>query len=198
MKLSKYALVFASILALGVAGNSFAASAKDLPKKKQTELGLYLTAAEAHDMIQAKGDKIMFIDVRTRAEVAFLGMPTSADANIPYMLTGDWEEWDSKKKTYKLAPNSGFLTAIEEQLKKKGLNKEDPIVVICRSGSRSAKASNLMAKAGYKNVYTVVDGYEGDKAKQGPNKGQRVVNGWKNSNLPWSYKLDMAKMYMDY
>jgi hypothetical protein len=41
-----------------------------------------------------------------------------------------------------------------------------------------------------------VDGYEGDKAKSGPNKGQRVVNGWKNNGLPWSYKLLATKMYI--
>jgi rhodanese-related sulfurtransferase len=66
---------------------------------------------------------------------------------------------------------------------------------MCRSGSRSASATNLLSENGYKNVYTVTDGYEGDKAKSGDMKGQRVVNGWKNSGLPWSYKLDKSKMY---
>ena len=32
-------------------------------------------------------------------------------------------------------------------------------------------------------------------AKDGAKAGQRVVNGWKNANLPWTYKLDKAKMY---
>ena len=32
-------------------------------------------------------------------------------------------------------------------------------------------------------------------AKEGPKAGQRAVNGWKNAGLPWSYKLDKAKMY---
>lgn len=65
---------------------------------------------------------------------------------------------------------------------------------MCRSGSRSAKAANLLDQMGYKNVYTILDGFEGDKAKSGPNKGHRVVNGWKNSPLPWSYKLAKGKM----
>jgi hypothetical protein len=25
--------------------------------------------------------------------------------------------------------------------------------------------------------------------------GQRIVNGWKNAGLPWTYKLVKAKMY---
>ena len=41
------------------------------------------------------------------------------------------------------------------------------------------------------------DGFEGDKAKSGPQKGQRVVNGWKNSNLSWSYKLKPSKLYQE-
>jgi ParB family chromosome partitioning protein len=36
---------------------------------------------------------------------------------------------------------------------------------------------------------------KGDMAKEGPKAGQRAVNGWKNAGLPWSYKLDKAKMY---
>jgi hypothetical protein len=41
----------------------------------------------------------------------------------------------------------------------------------------------------------VVDGFEGDTAKDGPNKGKRAVNGWKNSGLPWSYQLDKEKVH---
>jgi rhodanese-related sulfurtransferase len=51
--------------------------------------------------------------------------------------------------------------------------------------------------AGFKNVYSVVDGFEGDKAKDGPQKGERVVNGWKNKGQPWGYKLDKAKLTLE-
>jgi rhodanese-related sulfurtransferase len=173
------------------------ASLAELPEKKQTPQGLYLTASEAYDFVQNNRKEVLFIDVRTRAEVDFLGMPSNADANIPYMLTGDWGQWDEKKETFKLAPNSGFLPAVEGLLAAKGLGKQSKIVVMCRSGSRSAKAANLLAQAGYNHVYSVTDGFEGDKAKEGPHKGQRVVNGWKNANLPWSYHLDKEKMYWE-
>jgi hypothetical protein len=45
-------------------------------------------------------------------------------------------------------------------------------------------------------VYTVIDGFEGDVGKDGPQAGQRVVNGWKNDGLPWTYKLDKDKLYL--
>lgn len=176
---------------------AFAINGDKLPTKKQTDLALYLTAVEANQVITKNPKGTLFLDIRTRAEINFLGMPKNADANIPYFTPDSWEQFDSKKKIFKLAPNSNFLTAVEERLKEKGLNKDSKVVLMCRSGSRSAKASNLMKKAGYTNVYTVVDGFEGDKSKDAATKGQRVVNGWKNSNMPWSYKLDQGKMYTE-
>jgi rhodanese-related sulfurtransferase len=173
----------------------FTAALADLSKKKQTQLGLYMNATEAYGYVTKHSSDSLFVDIRTRSEVAFLGMPTIADANIPYMLVNGWSDWDDKKKNYKLEANSDFVTQIEQQVSKKGLNKHSTIILMCRSGGRSAKAANLLSEAGYKKVYSVIDGYEGDKAKKGEHKGQRVVNGWKNNDLPWSYKLDKDKMY---
>jgi hypothetical protein len=48
---------------------------------------------------------------------------------------------------------------------------------------------------GYKQVDVVVDGFEGDTVKEGDKKNWRLVNGWKNSGLPWSYSLNKSKMY---
>lgn len=168
----------------------------NLPKKKQTPQGLYITAKEAYQDRISNSDASLFVDVRTRAEVEFVGMTDMVDFNIPYM-THDNESWNSKKKHFKSEPNSNFSIAIEDAIKKKSLNKESKIIVMCRSGSRSAKAANLLSQLGYKNVYSVIDGFEGDKAKSGPSKGHRTVNGWKNAGLPWSYKLTVAKMYFE-
>jgi rhodanese-related sulfurtransferase len=167
----------------------------EVPEKKRTTLGLYLTAAEAYEV--AQHEKVLFIDVRTRAEVNFLGMPTVADVNIPYMELDRMYGWDEKKGVFKMDPNSGFVSEIDERLKKKGLAREDKIIVMCRSGDRSSGAASLLAKAGFKNVWSIVDGFEGDIAKDGPFKGQRAVNGWKNSKLPWSYDLAKDKMYFE-
>lgn len=50
------------------------------------------------------------------------------------------------------------------------------------------------ANLGYTRVYSVLEGYEGDKAKEGPHAGQRVVNGWRNQGLPWTCKLERNEM----
>ncbi len=180
-----------------MAQGAFAVDAASVSEKKRTPQGLYLSAPEAHQMVTGDPATVLFVDVRTRPEVEFVGMTDLVDANIPYMFN-NVAEWDEKKKNFGKAVNSGFLLAIEAQLKKKGLSKESPIVLMCRSGSRSAKAANLLAQSGYKNVYSVVDGFEGDKAKDGPEKGHRMVNGWKNAGLPWGYSLDRQKMYMEF
>jgi rhodanese-related sulfurtransferase len=175
------------------ATSALAIDASAVPEIKRTQIGMYLTSAEAYEM--ALREKLLFIDVRTRAEVNFLGMPTVADANIPYMELDNMYSWDEKKGVFKMEPNSGFVTEVQDRLKQKGLAPNGKIVVMCRSGDRSAKAVDLLAKAGYQNVYSVIDGYEGDVAKEGDHKGQRVVNGWRNGNLPWSYSLPKDKMY---
>ncbi len=40
-----------------------------------------------------------------------------------------------------------------------------------------------------------VVGFEGDPAPDGPGKGLRSVNGWRNARLARTTKLDAAKMY---
>ena len=188
-------LFLAALLALFASQSAFAVDSADLPKKKRTKLELYMTPVDAYEFVTKNADKSLFLDVRTRTEVNFLGMPTNVDANVPYMVMNEWYAWDSKKNTFKMEVNSDFADKVAERLAEKGLSKNDPVILTCRSGSRSAKAADLLAGLGYKNVYTIVSGFEGDKVKDGPFKGQRIKNGWKNADLPWTYKLKLAKMY---
>ncbi len=183
------------IVLLMASTTAHAFDAAAVPEPKRTKLGQYLSSQEAAKFMNQNASKALFLDVRTPAEVTFLGMPVQADANVPYMKDPDFPAWDSAKGTFKLELNPDFLPEVRRRLASKGLKPEDPIVLICRSGDRSAAAANLLAQAGFKSVYSVVDGYEGDLAKDGPKAGQRVVNGWKNAGLPWTYKLDKAKMY---
>ncbi len=188
------ALVLSGILfSTGIASATHI-SAADVAAKKQTRAGLYLTALEAADML-ADPD-ILFVDVRTRAEVSFVGLPTRVDANIPLMLMPRDAAYDPKKQTYKLQLNPDFIFAFESLLADLEYDEEAPIVLICRSGSRSAKAANMLHELGYANIYSVIDGFEGDKVKNGPHSGHREVNGWKNAGLGWSYSVTPAQHYI--
>jgi rhodanese-related sulfurtransferase len=56
----------------------------------------------------------------------------------------------------------------------------DVILVICRAGYRSAEAVNRRAGAGFRDVYNIVDGFEGR------GDGEGAAAGWKNSCAPWT------------
>jgi rhodanese-related sulfurtransferase len=185
----------AAALALCLSFPALAGDFSNLPQHKISRSGLYYTPAEASAVMAAEGAKTLFIDMRTPQEVAFLGMPTQADANVPYGLMVDPPRFDDRAKNFAMELNSGFTLEVAKRLAAKGLTKDDRVILICRSGDRSARAADLLQAAGYTQAYSVPEGFEGDTAKDGDKKGQRVVNGWKNANQPWSYQLDKAKMY---
>jgi len=188
---------------IATAGGAWAAdwapgstSWEQLPDIKRTKLGLYLTPQQAYDMKKANPKAVALFDVRTRAEAMYVGWPGDADALVPFVEHPElMTEWDDKRHMYKLEPNQDFVPELERRLKDMGLGKDATIILICRSGDRSSKAADRLQAAGYGKVYSVAEGVEGDTAKDGAKAGQRVVNGWKNANLPWTYKLDKAKMY---
>jgi len=164
--------------------------AQDIPSAKRTILGKYLNAKEAYDRVTAGSDRVLFLDVRTPSEVMFVGMAESVDAVVPFTDLKYPHTWDAKAGRLQLVPNAEFIPAIEAALKRRGLSRSDPIIVMCRSGERSAKAVNALAQNGYAEVWSVYDGFEGDLSKD----GRRSVNGWKNAMLPWSYKLVKSKL----
>lgn len=167
-----------------------------LPEIKVSKLGLYLTPQQAYDMKKKDAKGVALFDIRTRAEAMYVGMASDVDALVPYVEHPEiMSEWDEKRTMYKLEPNQDFVPEIERRMKELGLAKDAPVILLCRSGDRSAKAVDRLQAAGYTRVYSVAEGFEGDRASEGPKKGQRVVNGWKNSDLPWSYKLEKGKMY---
>lgn len=168
----------------------FSGRKEDVPTQKRTDLGLYLLAKDAPKFLDARQGKALFLDIRSREEVAFLGMPAIADANVPYAHFSSFNEWDDKKNNFKMDLNGTFGKEVAGRMAQKGLTQSDPVILLCRSGDRSARAANLLAKLGYTAVYSVIDGFEGDMAPD----GRRSVNGWKNSGLPWSYVLDKSKM----
>jgi rhodanese-related sulfurtransferase len=183
-----FALVLSTLTALPLG-----AIAGDIPAKKVTEAGLYVTADEAAMMLA--DPSVTLVDVRTRAEVAFLGLPKRANVNIPMMVFTEFSEFDPEKGTYKLETNDFFGEEFVAYAEANGIGPNDPIILICRSGSRSAKAANKLTEIGFTQVYSMLDGYEGDKAADGPAAGQRVVNGWKNAGLDWSYHIDPTQLY---
>lgn len=179
-------------IASGSAAEQAAAqpSAPPLHSMKQTTLGLYLTAREAYEKWKAAPDKVTILDVRTPEEFLFIGHADMA-WNIP--VAAQLYKWDADKKQFPMQPLTDFVARVE-----KVARPDHTLLVMCRSGGRSAMAVNLLAAAGFKNVYNIIDGMEGDVVKDPDSvfRGQRMVNGWKNAGLPWTYDVDPARMVL--
>jgi rhodanese-related sulfurtransferase len=161
-----------------------------LPKEKETTLGLYVTSREAYSMWKASGETAILLDVRTAEEYLFVGHATMA-WNVPVLL--QVYTWDSAKQRFPMKPNPDFISEVN-----KIARFSDTLFVMCRSGGRSAMAVNQLAAAGFKNVYNIIDGMEGDAVGDPESVfyGQRLKNGWKNSGLPWTYAADHEKMFL--
>lgn len=199
MKRFALAALTVAVLSSSVFAQEWKAGNNDwakLPEIKRSKLALYLTPQQAYDMMQQEGKKVLFLDVRTRAEAMYVGMTPLADALTPYVEHQEvMSDWDDKRSMYLLEPNPDFTKEVARRLADKGLSKQDKVILICRSGDRSAKAADILQLQGFTQVYSVAEGFEGDMGKEGANAGRRLVNGWKNTNLPWGYKLDKAKMF---
>ena len=165
-------------------------SMANIPKAKQTILELYLTAKQAYGNWEVAADKVKILDVRTPEEYLFVGHPPMA-WKIPVAVQS--YVWDAAKGQFPMRPLPDFVSRVQTIAK-----PEDMLLVMCRSGGRSAIAVNMLAQAGFKQVYQILDGMEGDPVKDDDSvfNGQRMKNGWKNSGCPWTYKLAPERMLL--
>ena len=162
----------------------------NLPEGKQTVLGLYVTAKEAYEKWKAAPDQVKIIDVRTPEEFLFVGSSGHGLENSrrhPELRVGRREE------AVPMKPLLDFVARVQTVAK-----PDDTLMVMCRSGGRSAIAANFLAKAGFKNVYNIIDGMEGDanadsdSVAQGPATEGRL----EELGCPWTKKLTPERMVL--
>jgi len=147
-------------------------------------------AREAYAKWQAQSGKSIILDVRTPEEFLFVGHAEMA-WNVP--VAAQSYIWDSATGQFPMRPLPDFVSRVEQIAK-----HSDTLLVMCRSGGRSALAVELLTRAGFSNVYNISDGMEGDLVTDTNSvfRGQRMVNGWKNSGLPWTYDVDPKRMVL--
>ena len=162
----------------------------NVPKAKQTVLGLYVTAREAYEQYRAAPDTVKVIDVRTPEEFMWVGHAPVA-WKIPFVAVT--YQWDAGKKQFPVHPLPDFLARVRQVA-----TPNDTLMVMCRSGGRAAMAINLLAQAGFKKVYNIIDGMEGDAVNDPDSlfNGRRLKNGWKNAGCPWTYELTGDQMLL--
>ena len=62
------------------------------------------------------------------------------------------------------------------------VGKDKTILLLCRSGNRSAQAAEAAFNAGFEHIYNVLEGFEGDLNDQ---QQRNQKNGWRIHQLPW-------------
>jgi rhodanese-related sulfurtransferase len=120
-----------------------------------------VTPAEAHDLMKAG---VKLVDVRTKPELQYVGQ-------VPGALAVEWQTWPGGK------PNPEFIVELAAST-----SKDDAVMFLCRSGARSHSAAEAAMRAGWKETYNILEGFEGDKDPQGH---RNAVNGWRKAGLPW-------------
>lgn len=106
----------------------------------------------------------VLIDVRTAEERKFVG-------HVPETKHVAWLTGLS------LSRNPRFVKELEHKA-----GKDDVVLLLCRSGKRSAAAAEAATKAGFGNVFNIIEGFEGDLDEQQRRGG---FNGWRHAGLPW-------------
>ncbi|TVQ53810.1 MAG: rhodanese-like domain-containing protein [Rhodobacteraceae bacterium] len=125
----------------------------------------------------AQDPSARLIDVRTRAEWTFVGVPdlSAAGRDVAFV---EWTGFPPE------GVNERFIDQVEAALPAEG---DATAYFICRSGARShsaatAAAAHFAASGRRVTCVNVIEGFEGDLDETGK-RGR--LGGWKARGLPW-------------
>jgi len=131
-----------------------------------------LTPKQAWQMLQ-DDPRAVLIDIRSNMEFLFVGHPAGA-VHIPWIDEPDWDV------------NPHFVTDVRKVMLGGIVCEADegcaPVILICRSGKRSRDASKKLIEAGFKQVYHVAEGFEGELDDH---HHRSSLGGWRFHGLPW-------------
>ena len=125
----------------------------------------HLDPSAAHAFLQQRPEAVL-LDCRTEIEHMYVGHPVGAE-HVAWQEGPDWEI------------DPGFADKVRRVLKG---DLARPVLLICRSGSRSVDAGEALEAAGFSNVINVLEGFEGpldDDFHRG------TQGGWRFRGLPW-------------
>jgi rhodanese-related sulfurtransferase len=107
---------------------------------------------------------VVLVDVRTTEERKFVG-------HIPGSQHVAWATGTAMTR------NPRFARELEVKV-----GKQTTILLLCRSGKRSALAAQAAASAGFSRVFNILEGFEGEIDASKHRGGK---DGWRFHQLPW-------------
>lgn len=143
----------------------------------ENSAGTYAGDISAKDAWQAlsRSDPAVLVDVRSRAEWIYVGVPILSSIGKSTLLI-EWNDF----ATGMVVPD--FVGRLQAALAENEVAADAPLYFICRSGNRSRKAAIEATAAGHPNCYNVAQGFEGnlDAARH-----RNTPGSWKAEGLPW-------------
>lgn len=121
-----------------------------------------LTPAEAWSVMEAR-PQAKLVDIRAWQECALVGHVPGA-FEIEFRRFPDW------------TPAPEFVAEVSARLA-----RGDLILLLGRTTGRADEAGRVLAGEGFRQVYIVLEGFEGEADAE----GRRIVNGWRQAGLPW-------------
>ena len=134
-----------------------------------------VSAKETWDLL-CENPSALLVDVRTKAEWNFVGLPDLSNL-VRQPILVEWQSFPPGP-----VPNPDFGNELAKALASSGYEAGSPIFFLCRSGSRSRDAAIAATAAGFGPCFNVGDGFEG--ALDGERRRGRA-QGWKAAGLPW-------------
>lgn len=133
-----------------------------------------VAVVEAWKTLQSDPSSVL-IDVRTRSEWTFVGLPDLSTIGKP-VVTIEWQTFPDSQV------NAAFADRLKAELKRLGASDDSTLLFICRSGGRSRMAAEQSLSAGFSRCFNVAEGFEGGLDA---NRHRGTVSGWKAAGLPW-------------
>lgn len=129
--------------------------------------------SEAWDALSAD-PRAALVDVRTLAEWQFVGVPDLSGLGREVALV-----------CWQIYPDMGFNPDFVDQVKAAGVQEEQTVYLICRSGQRSRDAAIALTAAGFARCHNVAEGFEGPLDEK---RHRGTLSGWKRRGLPWGQR----------
>jgi rhodanese-related sulfurtransferase len=129
-----------------------------------------VTVDEAWRLLADDPDAVL-VDVRTKAEWTYVGVPDLSDLGKETVLA-QWKIFPS------MVENAEFAS----ELAATGVTSNKAALLMCRTQVRSAQAATALTARGYARCYVVDGGFEGQPDER---KHRGTRDGWKAAGLPW-------------
>jgi len=126
----------------------------------------HLSPTETQAFLQAHPEAL-FLDVRMELEYLYVGHP-------PGIVHVAWYEYPE------MQPDVPRF--VQQVRREAGGDVGKPVVLLCRSGTRTVAAGEALEAAGFSHIVNVLHGFEGDPDEHFQ-RGKR--NGWRFEGLPW-------------